>query len=196
MLCVFDIESVPDVKLLRAVYGYEGPSVEVAKMAIEEHGFLPVTFHQVVAISAVIADEFGRFIRVNSIEGESEEALVGSFLKFIDKHNPKLVSFNGRGFDMPLLINRALKYNFTCSAYFETENRALNKNKWDNYRYRYSDNFHIDLLDHIGDFGAVRGLKLDHICQSVGLPGKFDVHGDDVLELYFASEQKKILEYC
>ncbi len=202
MICVFDIETIPDTKTLRSVYGYEGDDKEVSELAIKAQeeksgsGFLPLPFHKIVAISAVIADEFGMFKRVSSMDGNDEKTQVQAFLRFINSHQPKLVSFNGRGFDMPLLMVRALQYNLTCEAYYEVENRELNKNKWENYRSRYSDRFHIDLLDHIGEFGAVRGLKLDHLCTMAGLPGKYDVSGDQVMELFYKNELTKIKEYC
>ena len=158
--------------------------------------FLPVCFHRVVSISAVMADGFGRFLRVSTLEGESERDKIAKFLTFIEDFNPRLVSFNGRGFDLPMIMARAMCYDLSAAAYFETNDRDNNKSKWENYRSRYDGRFHLDLLDHISDFGAVRGLKLDHICASMGLPGKYDVHGDQVLQLYYAGEQAKIDEYC
>ena len=158
--------------------------------------FLPVCFHHVVSISAVMADGFGRFLRVSTLDGESERDKIAKFLTFIEDFNPRLVSFNGRGFDLPMIMARAMCYDLSAAAYFETNDRDNNKSKWENYRSRYDGRFHLDLLDHISDFGAVRGLKLDHICASVGLPGKYDVHGDQVLQLYYAGEQDKIDEYC
>ena len=158
--------------------------------------FLPVCFHRVVSISAVMADGFGRFLRVSTLEGESERDKIAKFLAFIEDFNPRLVSFNGRGFDLPMIMARAMCYDLSAAAYFETNDRDNNKSKWENYRSRYDGRFHLDLLDHISDFGAVRGLKLDHICASVGLPGKYDVHGDQVLQLYYSGEQAKIDEYC
>nr|WP_314217777.1 3'-5' exonuclease [uncultured Campylobacter sp.] len=158
--------------------------------------FLPVCFHRVVSISAVMADGFGRFLRVSTLEGESERDKIAKFLAFIEDFNPRLVSFNGRGFDLPMIMARAMCYDLSAAAYFETNDRDSNKSKWENYRSRYDGRFHLDLLDHISDFGAVRGLKLDHICASVGLPGKYDVHGDQVLQLYYGGEQAKIDEYC
>ena len=158
--------------------------------------FLPVCFHRVVSISAVMADGFGRFLRVSTLEGENERDKIAKFLTFIEDFNPRLVSFNGRGFDLPMIMARAMCYDLSAAAYFETTDRDNNKSKWENYRSRYDGRFHLDLLDHISDFGAVRGLKLDHICASVGLPGKYDVHGDQVLQLYYAGEQAKIDEYC
>ena len=202
MICVFDIETSPDCELIRKILGHEGSDEEVSRFAIKEQeeksgsGFLPLPFHKVVAISAVIADDFGIFRKVSSIEGRNEFEMVKNFLGFINKHNPKLVSFNGRSFDMPLLMLRAMQYNLTCNAYFEVENKELCKNKWENYRSRYSDRFHVDVMDHLCEFGAVRGLKLDHVCAMVGLPGKYDVHGDQVMELFYAGELEKIKEYC
>lgn len=202
MICVFDCETIPDFDLIRKVFKFEGTNEEVANKTYDEQtkktgsSFLPVIFHKVVAISAVIADDFGMFLKVNSIDGENEEQLLNSFLNFIDKKNPKLVSFNGRGFDLPMLMCRAMKYNLSCPAYFEVENKELNKSKWENYKTRYSDRFHIDLMDSISDFGAIRGLKLDELCVMLNMPGKYDVHGDQVLELFLENKIEKIKEYC
>ncbi|MDR2635934.1 MAG: 3'-5' exonuclease [Campylobacteraceae bacterium] len=202
MICVFDCETIPDFDLIRNVFGFEGSDAEVAATAMREQkeksgsDFLPVAFHQAVAISAVIADDFGMFVRVNSMDGKNEKELISSFLSFIDRKSPKLVSFNGRSFDIPMILTRAMRYNLSCPAYFDTDNKELGKSKWDSYRYRYSDRFHIDLMDHISDFGAVRGLKLDHLCTMAGLPGKYDVSGDQVMDLYLKNEIEKIKEYC
>lgn len=201
-ICVFDCETVPDCDSLRAVYGYEGDDKSVAQIALAEQKersgseFLPVCFHKVVTISAVIADEFGRFKRVSTIAGDSEEKKIAEFIKFINEHNPRLVSYNGRGFDLPMLMIRAMRYNIDASEYFNTNDRANGKDKWCNYRSRYDGVFHLDLLDHISDFKAVSGLKLDLLCASLNLPGKYDVHGDEVMNLYYDGKQDKIDEYC
>ena len=52
------------------------------------------------------------------------------------------------------------------------------------------------MLDNLQDFGAIRGLKLDEVCSMAGLPGKYDVHGDEVYRLYFEGKIKEIKEYC
>ena len=202
MICIFDCETIPDVELVKSQFKLEGDdlkvSLEAFKLQEEKSGssFLPIPFHQVVSICAVIADDYGRFEKVSCIEGKNEKELISNFLNFINSKNPKLVSFNGRTFDIPMLLVRAMKYSLSVPAYFEVENRVLNKSKWDNYRYRYSDRFHVDLMDHIGEFGAVRGLKLDLLCSMMGIPGKYDVSGDQVLELYYQDELQKINEYC
>ena len=202
MICIFDCETIPDSTLVKNYFSFKGDDLKISRLALKQQedktgsSFLPIPFHQVVAISAVVSDDFGAFKKVSSIEGDDEKQMIESFLKFIDKHNPKLVSFNGRNFDMPLLMMRAMKYNLSCSAYFEKDNKMLNKSKWDNYRYRFSDRFHVDLMDHISEFGAARGLKLDLLCTMMGIPGKFDVSGDQVMDLYYQGEVEKIKEYC
>ncbi len=202
MICIFDCETIPDVALVRKSFALEGTDAEVSAQAFvlqeEKSGssFLPLPFHQVVAISAVMTDDFGAFKKVSSIDGESEKEMIQNFLNFIDKHNPKLVSFNGRSFDIPMLMIRAMKYNLSCHAFFEVENKMLNKSKWDNYRYRFSHKFHVDLMDHISEFGAARGLNLNTLCTMMGIPGKFDVSGDQVHLLYHDKKIAEIKEYC
>ncbi len=202
MICIFDCETIPDTALIEKTFGLQGEPEAISLEAMGLHEaktgttFLPLPYHRVVAISAVIANNFGVFEKVSSIGGESEEEMIANFLQFIDRKNPKLVSFNGRNFDMPMLMIRAMKYNLSCPAYFEKENQMLNKSKWDNYRYRYSDRFHVDLMDHIAEFGAARGLNLDTLCAMLDLPGKYDVSGDQLMSLFYREELEKIREYC
>ncbi len=213
MICVLDCETIPDTELVRAHFGLEGEDEAVTQEAIAQYevatgsSFLPHPFHKIVAISAVFANEaenYGDFHKVGTFPGNSEEEILGEFLNYLNKSNPKLVTFNGRSFDLPLIFMRALRYNLTCPAYFETENKnsrfseknGKSKSKWENYRSRYSERFHLDLMDVIGNFGAVRGLKLDTLCQMAGLPGKYDVSGDQVTELFYRGQLQKIQEYC
>ncbi len=196
MICIFDCETIPDLELAKQNYDVtqtdEILMCEEVFYAQEEKtgsSFLPIPYHQVVTISAVIAKDDGSFIKVGTFNGDEEE-IITEFFDFINKKKPKLISFNGRSFDMPMLLVRALKYNISIPAYFD------NKDKWNNYRSRYSEDYHLDLMDVLGGYGAVRGLKLDTLAQMSGLPGKFDVHGDEVYKLYFDGEIRKIKEYC
>lgn len=211
MICVFDIETVPDFELLQNQYGYSGSAIEICQQAFleqkEKSGseFLPIAFHRVISIAAVFCDDFGRFERVGVFgrkpeipsDEEIEKRTIGEFLKWFNKTNPKLVSFNGRGFDIPALMLRAMKYNLESLAYYEQDNTQYNKNKWENYRQRYSERFHTDLLDSLGHYGSVRGLKLDDVASLCGLPGKYDVSGGDVYKLYYENNAlQQIDEYC
>ncbi len=205
MICVFDCETIPDIELIRKNFDVDGLEDKEAIDAAQEQyadthntTFLPLPYHRVVALSAVIADEFGRFVKVGDFGGgkDDEETIIRDFFGYIERQNPRMVSFNGRGFDMPMLLIRAMRYNISFPAWFDQDNRPLNKTKWENYRQRYSEGFHTDLLDSLGSFGAVRNLKLDTLCTMAGLPGKYDVSGDQVTDLYYEGKLDQIREYC
>nr|QGT49924.1 polysaccharide biosynthesis protein [uncultured Helicobacter sp.] len=226
MICVFDVESIPDFHLLARQFGYEGDALEIIKSAFEAQmqksgsEFLPPCFHRIVSIASVVCDEYGHFIKVghfgqkfiDSLSSQSdflssdfldhlESTLLYEFWSFFNQKQPKLVSFNGRGFDLIALTLRAMRYNISAYGYFEQDNPAFNKNKWENYRQRYAERFHTDLLDALGAFGAVRNLNLDSVCQMLNLVGKYDMSGDQVHRLYLGSEDKKqalmtINHYC
>ncbi len=208
MICVFDIESVPDVELLKEVYHYEGDAINVSKQAFANQKelsgseFLPLCFHKIVSIASVLADDFGNFIKVGhfakhaSIE-DREQILLEEFSSFLNKQNPRLVSFNGRGYDMPLIAIRSLKYNINLHGYYEVDNTQCGKNKWENYRQRYSERFHLDLYDTLGNYGANRSLSLDVLCKMSGIMGKYDVDGSQVYEIIFKEQNlEKVDFYC
>lgn len=194
-ICVFDCESVPDTELIRKTLGFEGSDFEVSVKAQqwqkEQSGseFLPLPYHKIISICAVLSDNFGKFIRVNKIDGQDEKEMIANFFNFIENYEPKLVSFNGKNFDMPVLVLRALKYNIKAATYLDTQS-----DKWNNYKTRFSELKHCDLLESLG--ANSRALKLDAICSMVGLPGKYDVHGNEVMNLFYQNEFEKIHEYC
>ncbi|MGP1451038.1 MAG: 3'-5' exonuclease [Wolinella sp.] len=203
-VCVFDCETVPDVEFLRSQWGCSGSDLEVCEQAFvmqkEKNGstFLPHPFHKIVSLAAVLIDDSGNFLRVGCFaNGKDEREILGKFLAYVNQKSPRLVSFNGRGFDMPMMLLRAMKYNISVPVYFEVNDPSVGISKWENYRYRYSEQFHTDLYDSLGSYGTgERSLRLDTVCAMCGLPGKYDVHGDDVYKLYFAGEQERIDEYC
>lgn len=198
-VCIFDCESVPDVQLIRqSDFGNQNKKMSDEELcfAFLEHynkenntTFLPLPYHKIIAICAVLATEFGDFIKVDKLPGENEEELINNFFAMINKSKPKLVSFNGKGYDCPLLVLRAMKYELDASAYLDT------RDKWNNYKTRFNEGRHCDLLESLTAFGQ-RGMRLDLICKMLDFPGKYDVSGDDVARLYWAGELAKIEEYC
>lgn len=225
MICVFDIETVPDIELVRQYCELDSSlsEVEICQHAFsaqkEKSGseFLPIYWHRVVSIASVICDEYGKFIKVGNFGKKSaestetksnadssafthladERAILSDFLRFINSKEPRLVSFNGRGFDLPTIMLRAMKYNLSAFGYFESENASKTKNKWENYRARYSEKWHTDLLECLGNFGSVRNLNLDNVCKMLGIVGKYEVSGGDVYSLYYDKKDiEKIDFYC
>ncbi|WP_104682213.1 3'-5' exonuclease [Helicobacter felis] len=198
MLCVLDIETVPDIDLIRQDLDPESTlePLELCAKAFEwqkaksGYEFLPLYWHKVVSIAAVLADTHGHFIKVGNFgrqEGQKrdEKHLVADFLSFFNHQKPMLISFNGRNFDLPTLMLKALAYNLDARAFYDQSN------KWENYRYRYSEAFHTDLLDSLSQFGAQR-LKLDGVCSMAGLPGKFGLSGECVHEIYYTQESDRL----
>jgi 3'-5' exonuclease len=118
--------------------------------------------------------------------GDDERALLVDFADFAGREKPAIVSWNGRGFDLPVLTLRCYKYGIPLEWYDQE------------YRYRYSDKKNIDLFDLMTDFGAVskKGFKLDKIARLIGLPGKYGVDGSQVKGLFDEGRFGEIEEYC
>ncbi len=211
MLCVFDIETIPSVSLCKEHFQLEENDVlKICERSFEKQKeksgseFLPLYLHEIISIAAVIGDDYGQFIKVgnfgqkheNKEDFTSEKELLEDFFKYFNEKQPRLISFNGRGFDIPLLTLKALKYNLTLDAFYNQEN------KWENYRVRYSEQFHLDLMDSLSHYGSVRGLNLNGVCSMMNIPGKFDVSGDLVHAIYYnphlsQKEKKGIIDgYC
>jgi len=157
-------------------------------------------FHKVVAISFLAAEiEYGaggetyylKELRSGGTVASPERELIGGFFQFIDRHRPRMVSYNGRGFDLPVLRHRAMKHAITAGVFHATDN------KWENYTSRYAKDWHADLQEILSDFGAAsRGLRLNEVCAVLGFPGKFGVDGAQVAPLYDAGKLPEIRDYC
>ena len=208
-LFVFDIETVPDTDAVPNLVGEVGASVEERREALEHYhldatgganAFPRQPFHKVVAVSFLAAEieSDGRFetyylkeLRSGGTADSPEADLVKGFFQYLDKFRPRLVSYNGRGFDLPVLRHRAMVHGVTALTYHDTSN------KWENYTSRYAQDFHCDLQEALTDFGAAsRGLKLNEVCSVLGFPGKFGVDGSKVAPMYDEGRTGEIRDYC
>ncbi|BDU49729.1 dTDP-4-dehydrorhamnose reductase [Haliovirga abyssi] len=202
MIWIFDIETILDAELIRKTMNLEGTDVEVMNLAKDIYQgkkgnrFLPLPYHKIVNISILGLDKDKNFLKLSSINDEDEKEIIEKFLDALNKNNPQVITFNGRSFDLPVLMIRAMKYSLSCNTYFENENSKIGKNRWSNYRARYNEKFHLDLMDSLSEFGAVRGLSLDLLSSMIGAPGKYEVNGSQVIDLYYNGELEKIKEYC
>ena len=199
---VFDIETIPDVDTGRRLYDLDGLSdADIAKIMFhkrrEQTGdseFLRHHLHRVVAISAVLRHNDS--LRVWSLgEADSDEAeLIRRFFDGIDKFTPTLVSWNGGGFDLPVLHYRALKHGIAAPRYWDTgeDDRDF---KWNNYLSRYHAR-HTDLMDVLAGYQPRANAPLDEIAQMLGLPGKLGMHGSEVWEQYLGGNIAGIRGYC
>lgn len=207
-LFVFDIETIPDTDLAPALTGCDSADIQERREALRQYhlqitdgknDFLRQPFHKVVAISfaeAQIIRAGGNEaysltdIRSGGTETAAEKELVLGFFKYLEKKNARLVSFNGRTFDLPVLKYRAMHYGIATPWIYAAAD------KWNNYGSRYSLDWHCDLIEAFSDFGASARVKLHEVAVAVGLPGKFGVDGGDVASMYDAGKVREIRAYC
>jgi len=195
----FDIETVPDVAGIRRLHGLPAdlPDREVAEVAFQRRrtqtgsDFLPPQLQRVVVISCVLREAEG--IRVFSLDG-SEKEMIQRFYDGIEKYVPQLVSWNGGGFDLPVLNYRGLVHGVSAPMFWETgdENRDF---RYNNYVSRYHAR-HTDLMDVLAMYQPRNNAPLDDVAQLAGLPGKIGIGGAKVWEAYLAGEIAGIRDYC
>lgn len=197
----FDIETVPDVALGRRLFGLEDVSdSDVAKaMAFRQlqrqgSDFLPLYQHRIVAISVVLSSSNDLKIWSLGSPTSDEEELVQRFFDGLDKYSPELVSWNGGGFDLPVLHYRSLLHGVPSPRYWETgdEDRSF---RYNNYLSRFHWR-HIDLMDVLSGFQPRAKASLNDIAVMLGFPGKLGMQGDQVWDYYQQGEIEKIRDYC
>lgn len=196
----FDIETVPDIEGLRRLHGLDGtiPDKGVAEMAFQLRrqatgsDFLPLHLQRVIVISCALRDRDS--FKVWSIGGESEGELIQRFFEGVEKYTPQLVSWNGGGFDLPVLHYRGLIHNVKAPRYWDMgeDNRDF---KWNNYISRYHSR-HLDLMDLLALYQGRAYAPLDDLAQLMGLPGKLGMEGAGVWSAYQAGKIADIRNYC
>lgn len=207
-LFVFDIETVPDIDVLPQLTGETAPDPATGREMLEKYhlditdgrnGFPRQPFHKVVAISFLRAT-IQRDGNLETYEIEElrsggdltseEKDLVNGFFAYCGKLYPRLVSFNGRGFDLPVLKYRAMKHGVSARWLHQSAN------KWENYTSRYAPNWHCDLAEVLSDYGASARTKMNEVCAALDLPGKTGVDGSKVSDMYDNGEIEGIRRYC
>ena len=199
---VFDIETIPDVSGLRTLNGIAADvsDAEVAQQAFDARRekigseFLQHHLHRVAAISCVFRDDEGFRVKSLGALDDGEAKLVQDFYRVIDRYTPQLVSWNGGGFDLPVLNYRALVHGITASRFWEMgdDDRDF---KWNNYLSRYHTR-HLDLMDHLAMYTGRANAPLDDLAKLCGFPGKMGVDGSQVWTLYQGGRLQEIRDYC
>ncbi len=198
---VFDIETIPDIEAGRLLNEFEGLSDEDVVTAMEHlryqqtgNTFQPLYLQKVVAISAVF--RHGDKLTVWSLGDEQadEKEIIQRFFDGIDRFTPTIVSWNGSGFDLPVLHYRAMKHNIAAPKYWDT-GEMDSQFKWNNYISRYHSR-HLDLMDVIASYNPRANAPLDKIASMLGYPGKMGMSGAKVWETYHQGNLKAIRDYC
>jgi hypothetical protein len=197
----FDIETIPDVDFGRRMWDLDGLSDEDVGSAMafkqkQKTGseFLPLHQQRIVAISVALRS--GDNFRVWSLGDESsdEKELISRFYAGIERYAPVLVSWNGSGFDLPVLHYRALKNEVQAPTYWDVgeHNRET---KFNNYLGRFHWR-HIDLMDVLAGYQGRGRASLDQMAVMLGFPGKLGMSGDKVWPCWLDGGVKDIRDYC
>jgi predicted PolB exonuclease-like 3'-5' exonuclease len=197
----FDIETIPDTELGRQLHDLDGLSDEDVASAmmfkrqqLTGSEFLPLHQHRVVAISVALrsADTFKVWTLGDEDAGEAE--IIRRFFDGIERYTPDLVSWNGGGFDLPVLHYRALRHGIQAPRYWES-GESDRDFKWNNYLSRYHWR-HVDLMDVLANFNNRAFAKLDEIAVMLGFPGKLGMSGDKVWDKFLEGGIGEIRDYC
>jgi len=133
------------------------------------------------------ADEAGP---VEFVPVADETELLAAFWD-VAKHYDNVVTFNGRGFDVPFIYLRSALLNV-----------PITRKNW--LGYRFATEPHCDLAEQLtfysvsGRDGAARRFNLDFYCKAFGLesPKSHGVTGMDVKDLMADGKFREIAEYC
>ena len=203
MRCIaFDIETVPDTALGSDLLGLENIADEDVAKAMrfarmqqtDGNDFLPLYQHRIVAISVAMREPSGFKVWSLGDENSGEKELVERFYEGVERFTPVLVSWNGSGFDLPVLHYRALLHGVQAPRYWDTghDDREF---KFNNYISRFHWR-HIDLMDVLAGFQNRARAPLDAIASMLGFPGKMGMAGDKVWDCFLNGEIRKIRDYC
>ena len=183
----------------------DGPAREIKRAEIKQFMSLWPFTSQVVCIAMLNAetqrgqtlflaedfeDEAGEGGPVEFVPCADEVELLTAFWD-VAKHYDSVVTFNGRGFDVPFIYLRSAILNVPVS-----------KKNW--LGYRYATDPHCDLAEQLtfysvsGREGAARRFNLDFYCKAFGIesPKSHGVTGMDVGTLLAEGKFREIAEYC
>lgn len=200
-LFVFDIETVPDVDAGRRLYDLDGlQDAEVAEIMFHKqreasgNDFLRHHLQRVVAISVVLrsAERF-KLWSLGDVTS-SEDELIQRFFDGLERYSPTLVSWNGSGFDLPVLHYRSLLHGIVANRYWETGDDDSSF-RWNNYLSRFHQR-HTDLMDVLSGYQPRASVSLQDMALLLGLPGKLGMQGSLVWERYLGGDLEAIRNYC
>lgn len=198
---VFDIETVPDVAAARRLHAFDGLDDEAVVKAMQAlrfqktgSDFLAHPLHQIVAISVVLSTPGDvKVWSLGDVDADEKEIL-RRFFEGVERFLPTLVSWNGSGFDLPVMHYRSLLHSISAPVYWETgdQNQSF---RYNNYLGRFHWR-HLDLMDVIAGYQMRANAPLDMIASMLGFPGKLGMDGSQVWPARNRGEKEQIRHYC
>lgn len=205
---VFNIQTIPNAEAARRLLGHPEFSDGQARDSLADYfleksegksDFPRQPFHQVVAISyaylVLERDEHGaqwvlKRIASGGTSESSEKELLEGFFHLIETRTPRLVSFNGRGFAIPVLKYRAMAHGLSCPKWVSSGDR------WHHYESRYSSVYHVDLLEVLSDYGASTRCSLSEIAAALNVPRVTSEEDVSVRALFESGELSVLRDQC
>ena len=178
-------------------YGITFDSETILHPKLEKNGDTISPTNQVPIVLGMANVKFERKENQTYIKLESLESIAGDpatlatlfFQKFENGAGPKLIGFNSKGFDVPVLKLAAIENGIDISSYMKT-----GKSKWDCYDSPYDKKYHFDIMLELA--GKGRWPKLDDVAKRFGIPSKLGCDGSKVQSLYDAGKIEEIRNYC
>lgn len=198
---VFDIETIPDVEAGRSLYNLQDltdidAAAAMFKLRRQTAGtdFLPLHLQRIVAISVVLRTHEQFQVWSLGTPDSTEKELIERFFSGIDKYTPTLVSWNGCGFDLPVIHYRALLHGVVAPRYWDNGDDDPGF-RWNNYLNRFHYR-HTDLMDVLAGYQGKANAPLEHIATMLGFPGKMGMSGKQVWDYFLQGDIVKIRNYC
>lgn len=200
---VFDLETIPDVESVRRLQKLDGlADREVAEVMFNQRRqqtdgkteFLRHHFHRIVSIAVLLAGRDKLSVWSLGDVDSDEAELVQRFFDGIDRYTPQLVTWNGRGFDLPVLHYRALLHGIQAPRYWESGDDDQSF-RWNNYLNRFHER-HLDLMDVLAGYEQRATAPLDEIAAMLGYPGKLGMSGALVWDRFLDGDIVAIRNYC
>ncbi|AFZ83581.1 3'-5' exonuclease [Candidatus Kinetoplastibacterium blastocrithidii (ex Strigomonas culicis)] len=200
---VFDIETIPDVAAIKKIGMYDECLSDqqildlFISKRIELYGndFVPLHLHKIVAISCVFRNNQGLYVKTLGKHSDDEHTLLECFFSIINRYFPRLVSWNGTGFDLPVIHYRSMVNCISAPKYWDTGSYGDRDLKFNNYINRYH-NMHLDLMDVLSKYNGRASVSMDELTKLCNFPGKIGMNGSKVWDYWSDSKISEIRSYC
>lgn len=210
-LFAFDIEWIPDPEAAHRLYGVdisttqgmeEGYRILWEKAGATEsnpHPFVKLTVSRIVSICGIyreIETSGEPILKLVSLPGnptdpeqQKECNILRGMNRSLSEKKPQLVGFNSARSDLPIIINRSVIHGLNSFGWAKRPDKP-----WEGSDYfsQHGD-FHIDLGPILG--WGTQMPTLHEIATSSGIPGKIDVSGASVADMWLNGKIKEIVHY-
>ncbi|SVC14899.1 uncharacterized protein METZ01_LOCUS267753 [marine metagenome] len=202
-ILVFDVETIPDIDSGKKIFNLEDLSDKNAAELMFSHRyqksngrteFLQHYLHKIVTISVVLKTDDKLSVWSLGDKNSTETELLERFFEGIERYTPVIVSWNGSGFDLPVIHYRSLIHGVVAQRYWENGDDDQSF-RWNNYLSRFHSR-HTDLMDVLSGYITTARAPLNEIATILGFPGKMGMSGEKVWDYYLGGDIESIRNYC